>query len=538
MLHKLLYMLPRFPPAPKLSCSLPRPMHPTPFSNSKPLILGFKTTFPPWRVNTHNFDLTSTQRGPISLRSCIETPSLQRQAQADRSEVDALQAKLAQYERFLGLMISVGLHQRVLGDAHAAMRAGVDPDQALVDAIKEAAAVPGSPWSTIIPSVTGPRTPDEYRSSLNLTLKTRKELRDAMKIAKFWKRIAHEEGRPAIVTPSVSTLSSIHEPLPAERQKAVEELMASRRRASLASQEGTSELVAAAIPASTSELAVAAITISASSSSASTSSTSADITPSNSGSEFAPCLSPLASESFKTELASRSSNTRIFKRGPSSVSKQTRPPLGQIDMNAASNLVQNSGRHRSKTAGKRKVDSRDENASPQIPKIPNPRTRELSVSNVVPSFSKHSLCSNRLGPLGRIEEEREDFDFVTVDDEGEVGPDLEGGNVSRDLDIGNLSQDDSNWCMLEFPDQDLSLSFCETTVWAAEEAADISTPTKTSRLPKPVLKQLNRMSLNKPGKMEGPRAIAPLAVRKKSAGGPSTTRLPTSTQSRRNVWRT
>ncbi|KAF8185045.1 hypothetical protein K438DRAFT_1453176, partial [Mycena galopus ATCC 62051] len=122
-------------------------------------------------------------------------------------------------------MISIGLHQRVLGDAHAAMRAGIDPDQSLVDAIKEAAAVPGSPWSTIIPSVTGPRTPDEYRSSLTLTLKTRKELRDARKIAKFWKRIAGEQGPTGIVTPSVSTISSIHEPLPAERQKAVEELM-------------------------------------------------------------------------------------------------------------------------------------------------------------------------------------------------------------------------------------------------------------------------------------------------------------------------
>ncbi|KAJ7043351.1 hypothetical protein C8F04DRAFT_901841, partial [Mycena alexandri] len=123
-------------------------------------------------------------------------------------------------------MISVGLHQRVLGDAHAALRAGIDPDAALVDAIKEAAAIPGSPWSTIIPSVTGPRTPDEYRSSLTLTLKTRKELRDAKKVAKFWKRVAHEDSQQSgIVTPSVSAISSIHEPLSAERQKAVEELI-------------------------------------------------------------------------------------------------------------------------------------------------------------------------------------------------------------------------------------------------------------------------------------------------------------------------
>jgi hypothetical protein len=272
-------------------------------------------------------------------------------------EVEALQAKLAQYERFLGLMINVGLHQRVLGDAHSSLRAGIDPDMALVDAIKEAAAIPGSAWSTIIPSVTGPRTPNEYRSSLNLTLKTRKELRDTKKIARFWKRIAQEEGRTGIVTPSVSTISSIHEPLPAERQKAVEELMASRRRASL-----TSQVVARED---------AAISASASTSSASTSTdisimdiTTSDIPPSHSESEL-PCLSPLASESFKSELASRSSNRRLFKRGPSSASKQTRTPLGQIDMNVTSNLSQNSGQQRNNTSVKRRVDLRAEN-NPQV----------------------------------------------------------------------------------------------------------------------------------------------------------------------------
>ncbi|KAJ7156107.1 hypothetical protein C8R43DRAFT_949605 [Mycena crocata] len=163
--------------------------------------------------------------------------STQRQAQADKLERDKLHVKLAQYERFLGLMIGVGLHQRVLGDAHAALRAGIDPDMALVDAIKDAAAVPGSAWSTLIPKITGPRTPDEYRSSLNLTLKARKELRDTKKVAKFWKRVAQEDGRSGIVTPSVSSISSIHEPLSAERQRAVEELISTRRRASLINQD-------------------------------------------------------------------------------------------------------------------------------------------------------------------------------------------------------------------------------------------------------------------------------------------------------------
>ncbi|KAJ7184112.1 hypothetical protein C8R46DRAFT_1343273 [Mycena filopes] len=451
--------------------------------------------------------------------------SIQRQAQASKSELDALNLKLAQYERFLGLMINVGLHQRVLGDAHAALRAGIDPDTALVDAIKGAAAIPGSAWSTLIHSVTGPRTPDEYRSSLTLTLKTRKELRDAKKVAKFWKRVAQEDGQQSeMVTPSVSTISSIHEALSPERQKAVEELISSRRRSSLSSQNGTIDPASVPIPASAS-----------SSTSSSTSSASistdfnppADITPSNSRTELPPCLSPLASESFKSELASLSSNTRLFKRGQPSVSRSNRPPLRPIDRNVTS---QNSSQQRDKVSVKRRVGGRDENTpqpQPQARKVTppafhlRPRARELSAPNVVPSFSKHSICSNLLGPLGRIEEEREDF-------------------VSSEApDSGNISQD-SNWSMLDFPDQDLSFSFCDLSVSTApttpeksEEEVQATTPTKTSRLPKPVLKQLNRMS----GTKSEPPKMPPLAIRKLSTGGPSTTRLPVSVRGRRNVVR-
>lgn len=265
--------------------------------------------------------------------------SLQRQLQADRIETDKLSVKLAQYERFLGLLINVGLHQRVLGDAHAALRAGIDPDEALVSAIKEAAAVPTSPWSTIITGVTGPRTTDEYRSSLNMTLKTRRELKDTKKVAKFWKRVAQEDGRNGIVTPSVSSISSINEPLPAERQKAVDELISSRRRASLTSQEAESDPFPVNVSASTS-----------------TSSASlANVTPSNSASETL-CLSPLASDSFKNEVASLSSNARLFKKGSS---KPSRPVLGQRDINVTTRSSQNTGLRANK--GKRKTDSQDEN---------------------------------------------------------------------------------------------------------------------------------------------------------------------------------
>ncbi|KAF7304646.1 hypothetical protein MKEN_01178500 [Mycena kentingensis (nom. inval.)] len=326
---------------------------------------------------------------------------LQRHIQTDRIEMDELLAKLAKYERFIGLMISVGVHQRVLGDAYTALRNGVDPDAALVDAIKDAAAVPGSPWSTIIPSVTGPRTQDEYRASLHLTLKARKELRDTRKIAKYWKQLALENAPSGIVTPSVSAISSINEPLPPDRQKAVDELISTRRRASLASQ-------------LTKPLEPHMVPIPASSSSSSTGSLpTADapntpvalepVTP-NQVESFAPPLSPLASESFRSQLANVSSGPRLFKRPPV---KQNRPVLGQVDGNVPA--PQRATLPRNKSSLRRRANSQNRfKPDDDSPTKSRPRPHELAVTKVVPSFSKHSLCSNHLGPLGRIEEERED----------------------------------------------------------------------------------------------------------------------------------
>ncbi|KAK7023815.1 hypothetical protein R3P38DRAFT_3396274 [Favolaschia claudopus] len=498
MPQQLLCSPPPFPAALKQFSSPPLPMLPTPYSNSNSLTHGFNAMFPPWR----------------------------RQTQEHKADMDAMQTKLAQYERFLGLMINVGLHQRVLGDAHAAMRAGVDTDEALVDAIKEAAAIPGNAWSTIISSVTGPRTQDEYKSSLNLTIKTRKELRDVRKIAKFWKNVAQDEGRLDIVTPSVSTISSIHETLPPERQKAVEELMVTRRRLSPESQSKAIELAVAGLPNSASSS-------SSSLTSTSLASTSADITPSNSAIELH-CLSPLASESFKSELASRSSSTRLFKRSLSS--KPIRPPLGTIDTNIGLNLSD----QRAEARGKRKADSTDENALPHVYTAPV-RGRDLVVSSVVPSFSKHSICTNRLGPLGRIEEEREDFLCIDAEDV-QVGTELQmqKGQVSRGMAVSQ----ESNWCMVEFPEQDLSFSFCDTTMSSPPKIgqANAATPTKSSRLPKPVLRKLNRMTIPKSTAghgidLEVLRAPTPLFIKKRSTDGLATTRLPTSTQGRR-LWRT
>lgn len=73
------------------------------------------------------------------------------------------------------------------------------------------------------------RTMDEYSSALQMTLATRKQLRDQEKISLFWKRKALDcnEFKSAI-TPSVSTISSVHDPLPLDRQIALDALISRR----------------------------------------------------------------------------------------------------------------------------------------------------------------------------------------------------------------------------------------------------------------------------------------------------------------------
>ncbi|KAJ3749484.1 hypothetical protein DFH05DRAFT_1476938 [Lentinula detonsa] len=96
---------------------------------------------------------------------------------------------------------------------------------AIVDAIREAAEEPHSPWSILIPPVIGPRSQDHYTSALSITLKTRSDLRRTKNLARYWKSFAKEnEIHEDVITPSVSTLSEVQEVLTAERQKAVDAL--------------------------------------------------------------------------------------------------------------------------------------------------------------------------------------------------------------------------------------------------------------------------------------------------------------------------
>jgi hypothetical protein len=301
-----------------------------------------------------------------------------RELQAAKAEVEKLEAKLAHYERFLGLIISIGLHELVLDKAHAALRKGLSADDALVEAIKEAAAQPGSAWASIMPAIVGPRPPEQYVAAINLTLQLRKELMTTRKVAKFWKSAAKEDAKHAdLITPSASCLSDVREPLPEERQRAVDDLMLKLRKgirhtrseslpvspqpvATLGAKFGTMR----SAPSIRNKLANSGLVVDESKdvASLSTSSSASESTIRSSAAPSNYTLPPLASESFRIELASRTSAERLFRRSSSKAS--SRPVLKEVDMNTRSSsrilpksesLTSQSSRKSAKAMGKRRA---------------------------------------------------------------------------------------------------------------------------------------------------------------------------------------
>ena len=157
-----------------------------------------------------------------------ETIVRRREATATQERLDQ---KLAQAQRFISSIVETGLHNPVLSEAWRAVKAGKPADDALVDSIKKAASRPGTSWSTIVPAITGPRTPEHYLSAINLTLKTRRELKKAIQVGRFWKKTAKmDSAHNNTVTPSSSNLSDLStQPLSEERQTAVDDLLAKLR---------------------------------------------------------------------------------------------------------------------------------------------------------------------------------------------------------------------------------------------------------------------------------------------------------------------
>lgn len=263
------------------------------------------------------------------------------QMMANQALVGRCGKRLEQYEKFIKLLLDIGLHpEPVLSNAHRALQAGEDADVAVVESIKEAAAGPNSAWAVILSSVAGPhRTHAQYMSALNLILKVRRELKETKKMNRFWQRLARERsGNVEIFVPSPSNISSIHESLGPERQVAMNALLVKRQ--------GVSRLYEAALPSTDSlpplrdfanpdpknqDLVVVGPVICE---------RPKPLLPSVSAVSSLSCsayvLPPLASESFKQEVsASYSTTSRLVRKSNSSMGGWRRI-LGEIDQKVVS----------------------------------------------------------------------------------------------------------------------------------------------------------------------------------------------------------
>ena len=135
----------------------------------------------------------------------------------ERRKVDCLQHKLEEDNKII-----LDLRKSLSGHAATALL------QDLQSTISSGITVPNSAKGDFA-NVVNIRTMDEYSSALRMTLATRKELRDQKKVALFWKRKALDSNQlQSAITPSVSTISSIHDPLPVSRQIALDALISRR----------------------------------------------------------------------------------------------------------------------------------------------------------------------------------------------------------------------------------------------------------------------------------------------------------------------
>lgn len=160
---------------------------------------------------------------------CERNQRLRQQLHDQSKLLEEMKHSLARHEHLISILDEIGFCEGVFANAHMSISEGHDAVHALIKAIKEAAAVPGSNWAVILPAVSGLRTQAEYIAALHLSLNVRKELRQYKKVTKFWKTLAQRQFTSSVVTPSVSALSSIYEKLSPERQDAVNVLVQRRK---------------------------------------------------------------------------------------------------------------------------------------------------------------------------------------------------------------------------------------------------------------------------------------------------------------------
>ena len=148
----------------------------------------------------------------------------------ERREVQCLQHKLEEDNRIiLDLRMSL---KRLQGfcdvSNHAVTGSRQDAVSGGTGMLQNVSAMPNIVKDSFS-NVMNIRTMNEYSSALRMTLATRKELRNQKKVSLFWKRKALDSNHfQSTITPSVSTISSIHDPLPAGRQIALDALISRR----------------------------------------------------------------------------------------------------------------------------------------------------------------------------------------------------------------------------------------------------------------------------------------------------------------------
>ena len=150
--------------------------------------------------------------------------------------LNATAKRCLQMEKFVRSVVELGLKTEgaVFPRIHEAILAGETHDEAVVQAIRDAAANPDSPWSTLIPAVIGPRTNQQYLSALSMTLQFRRENKDLQAFKKFWKGVAKEDpANTNLITPSTSAISTVQVVLPNDRQRAVDDLLVKLRNGSI-----------------------------------------------------------------------------------------------------------------------------------------------------------------------------------------------------------------------------------------------------------------------------------------------------------------
>lgn len=121
--------------------------------------------------------------------------------------IEDLLGKLQRYGNFIRILAGINL-DNPLYRAALSVLSNAEAEDALVTAIIESAKDKASPWARIIPAVIGPRSPQNYVSALNLTLRTRKDLRERKRVCEFWKAMAKmDPENHDVVTPSSSAHS-------------------------------------------------------------------------------------------------------------------------------------------------------------------------------------------------------------------------------------------------------------------------------------------------------------------------------------------